>query len=182
MPLSTATNAFQDAPDAAVLYAQTAKPAGIEIEVIREPADSYWTSAWRKKPFFMGYWSGEVTTDIMFTRAWKSNSPSSESQWKNDQFDELLLAARGELDETKRRAMYGEMQQLARDEGGTVIPVFADFIDAASKKVKGFEPNPTRELDGYRIVERAWFEVLKKPAPSPWRAKSNVDTLCCVDC
>jgi peptide/nickel transport system substrate-binding protein len=159
VPLSTASNAFQDAPDAAVLYAESAKPAGIEVDVVKEPADSYWTAAWRKKPFFMSYWSGEVTTDIMFTRAWKSDSPSSESQWKNARFDELLLAARSELDDAKRRAMYGEMQQLARDDGGTIIPVFADFIDARSQKLKGFEPNPTRELDGYRIVERAWFEA-----------------------
>jgi peptide/nickel transport system substrate-binding protein len=106
----------------------------------------------------MSYWSGEATADIMFTRAWDANSPSSETQWKNDRFQELLLEARAELDEGKRKQMYAEMQQLASDDGGTIIPVFADFIDAASTKVKGFEPNPTRELDGYRIAERAWFE------------------------
>jgi peptide/nickel transport system substrate-binding protein len=94
----------------------------------------------------------------MFTRAWDANSPSSETQWKNDRFQELLLEARAELDEGKRKQMYAEMQQLASDDGGTIIPVFADFIDAASTKVKGFAPNPTRELDGYRIAERAWFE------------------------
>lgn len=158
LPLSTATSVFQEAPDAAVLYAESARAAGIEIEVVREPADTFWTSAWKVKPFFMSYWSGEATADIMFTRAWASSSPSSETQWKNDRFDELLLLARAELDEAKRREMYAEMQLLARDDGGTIIPVFADFIDAASTKVKGFEPNPTRELDGYRIAERAWFE------------------------
>ena len=37
-------------------------------------------------------------------------------------FNELLAAARSELDDTKRREMYGEMQGIVSNEGGVVIP------------------------------------------------------------
>ena len=43
-------------------------------------------------------------------RAW------NELHWKNPRFNELLLAARSESDETKRAAMYAEMQQLVHDD------------------------------------------------------------------
>ncbi len=41
--------------------------------------------------------------------------------------------ARAETDETKRAAMYAEMQQLVHDDGGLVNVVFNNFVDAHAK-------------------------------------------------
>src|SRR5262249_27302637 len=54
--LSVADAAFNGAVDAAVLYQQQAKKAGIDINVIREPNDSYWDNVWLKKSWCGGYW------------------------------------------------------------------------------------------------------------------------------
>lgn len=53
--------------------------------------------------------------------------------------------------------MYHEMQRIVRDEGGVVIPMIANMVDAASKKVKFEKPAGNQELDGLKIYERWWF-------------------------
>jgi hypothetical protein len=50
------------------------------------------------------------------------------------------------------------MQQIVRDEGGGVIPMIVNMVDAASKKVKLDKPAGNQELDGLRICGRWWFE------------------------
>ena len=53
--------------------------------------------------------------------------------------EELLVAARGELDEEKRTKMYADMSSMVRDEGGLICPMFNDFVDATSDRVDGWK-------------------------------------------
>ena len=50
------------------------------------------------------------------------------------------------------------MQAILHNEGPSAIPVFADFLDAKSVRVKGFEPSNVADLSGDRIIERIWLE------------------------
>ena len=93
----------------------------------------------------------------MFTMAYAADAPANDMHWKNKRFNDLLVEARGELDQNKRKDMYREMQQIVRDEGGVVIPMIANMVDAASDKVKFDKPAGNQELDGLRICERWWF-------------------------
>ena len=65
--LHTADIAFQGANDVASLYMDQAKKAGINIKVVQEPNDGYWSNVWMKKEFVMCYWSGRPTEDLMFS-------------------------------------------------------------------------------------------------------------------
>jgi len=47
--------------------------------------------------------------DMMFTVAYQTGAPWNDTHWSNKHFDELLIAARAELDTTKRGKMYAEM-------------------------------------------------------------------------
>ncbi|HZT78872.1 MAG TPA: ABC transporter substrate-binding protein, partial [Gemmataceae bacterium] len=116
--LSAADAAFAGAVDAAVLYQQHAKAAGIDINVIREPNDGYWDNVWLKKPWVASYWNGRPTIDWMFTMAYAADAAWNDTHWKNPKFNELLVAARSETDAKKRAAMYAECQQLLHDDGG----------------------------------------------------------------
>ena len=150
--------AFTGGVDAALLYQENAKKAGIDIKVVREPSDGYWTNVWMKKEWTQSYYSGVPTEDWMFSQAYAIKSKWNETFWRNEKFNRLLKDARSELDETKRRDMYGEMQRILWDEGGTVIPIFSDFVDAADSKVK-FGPLSNKfALDAFRCSERWWFE------------------------
>ncbi|MCI0429617.1 MAG: ABC transporter substrate-binding protein, partial [Rhodospirillales bacterium] len=155
--LSAADSAFTGAVDAAVLYKEHAAKAGIEINVVREPNDGYWDNVWLKKGFLASYWSGRPTVDWLFTIAYSADAAWNESYWKNPRFNELLVAARGELDEKKRAAMYAEMQQLVHDDGGTIVLVFNNLVHAHSKELAHGAIAPNLEVDGLKLAERWWF-------------------------
>lgn len=158
--LSAANAAFGGAIDAALLYQSSAAKAGIEIEVVREPDDGYWNNVWLKKPFSMSYWTGRPTEDWMFSQAYAADADWNESRWKNPRFNELLVAARIELNDAKRREMYGEMQTLCRDDGGSVIPMYANYVWATATSVAHDEAVAANwDLDGNRCVERWWSEA-----------------------
>lgn len=156
--LSAAEAAFAGSVDAAVLYANSASAAGITITPVREPNDGYWSDVWMKKPFCAVYWGGRPTEDWMFTVGYSAGAPWNDSYWDNKPFNELLVAARSELDEDKRRQMYGDMQNLVRTEGGVIVPMFASYVMAHSEKVQHPEQvGANWVLDGLRAIERWWF-------------------------
>ncbi len=156
--LSAADAAFAGAVDAGVLYSETAAKAGINIKVVREANDGYWSNVWMKKPWTAVYWGGRPTEDWMFSTAYAAGAPWNDSFWEHKRFNELLLAARSELDETKRRAMYVEMQRIVSDEGGVVIPMFAAYVGAYNDVVAHDENIAANwAMDGWRVIERWWF-------------------------
>ena len=93
----------------------------------------------------------------MLTSTYAKGSPYNESHWSNDRFNQLLVAARGESDEAKRRQMYWEMQQLISDDGGTITPVFANYVTLVSAKIAYGDVSAMWILDGYKATERWWF-------------------------
>jgi peptide/nickel transport system substrate-binding protein len=155
--LSAAEAAFVGAVDAAVLYKESAAKAGIDINVVREPNDGYWSNVWLKKPWCAVFWGGRPTEDMMFSTAYAADAAWNDTYWKNPRFNELLVAARAELDEKKRRQMYVEMQTLVRDDGGVVVPMFAADLSAAGDKIGHGKLAVNWELDGFRCAERWWF-------------------------
>jgi peptide/nickel transport system substrate-binding protein len=155
--LSVADAAFNGAIDAGVLFQEHAKAAGIEINVIREPNDGYWDNVWLKKPWCASYWSGRPTVDWMMTTTYAAGAAWNDTFWNHPRFNELLVAARGELDEAKRAAMYAEMQQLVHDDGGAIVLVFNNIVEAHSKELGHGEIAPNWEADGLKIAERWWF-------------------------
>lgn len=155
--LSAAAAAYAEAVNAAVLYKEHAAKSGIEINVVREPDDGYWSNVWLKKSFTAVYWSGRPTPDWMFTLAYSAGSNWNDTYWKHDRFNKLLLTARAELDQPKRREMYIEMQSIVRDEGGTIIPVFANWVFAMNKKVQHGDMAGNWDIDGAKGAERWWF-------------------------
>ena len=144
--------------DHAMLYKEQAAKAGINIELVRHPTDGYWSAVWLKKDFCSSHWHGRITSDFMFSIAYSGDAPWNESHFRNDRFEKLLVEARAELGENKRREMYYEMQKIVRDEGSAIIYVFRDFVEAVNEKVKFEKFAGTNEGDGARAAERWWFE------------------------
>ncbi|MTI44426.1 ABC transporter substrate-binding protein [Roseibium hamelinense] len=155
--LSAADAAFPGAVDTAVLYQDSAKAAGLNIEVNRVPNDGYWADVWLKHPFCAVYWGGRPTEDQIFSTAYAEGAAWNETKWSNARFNELLVAARAELDEEKRRAMYFEMQELVTMDGGTVLPMFANYVFANSDKIVHGEMASNYDVDGERWMERWSF-------------------------
>lgn len=156
--LSAADAAFAGAVDAAVLMKETLGQVGINVNVVREPNDGYWSNVWLKKPWCACYWGGRPVEDQMFSTAYLTGVDWNDTHWSHEKFDKLLVEARAELDTDKRRAMYHEMQEIVSFEGGVLIPMFASYVQALSTKVK--HPKDVASnwgLDGGRAIERWWF-------------------------
>jgi peptide/nickel transport system substrate-binding protein len=79
--LSAADAAFSGAVDAAAMFSETARAAGINLTVDRVPNDGYWDNVWLNPtgntPFCATYWGGRAVEDHMFTTAYASGAPGT---------------------------------------------------------------------------------------------------------
>ncbi len=156
--LRTAPGAFPGAVEAAQLFQQSAAAAGIPLEVKREPDDGYWSNVWNVQPFCASYWGGRPVQDQMYSTAYLSTAEWNDTKFNNPRFDELLITARGELDEGKRKAMYSEMAHILRDEGGLILPMFNDFVSAyRAEEIGGWVADPNGELMNGRAQVKCWL-------------------------
>ncbi|MBM7342656.1 ABC transporter substrate-binding protein [Pantoea coffeiphila] len=155
--LSVAESGFPGAVDAGQLYQNSATRAGIPLKVERVPDDAFWDNVWMKKPFVSSNWSLRPTADALLSLVFTSNAPWNESQWKEPKFDQLVNAARGEQDEQKRRQIYHDIQLMLVEQGSEIIPLYADSLDASSKKINGFVAIPGFTMSGNRAAEKVWF-------------------------
>lgn len=157
--LRTADTAFSGAVDAAVLFQQSAKKAGIQIDVKREPDDGYWSNVWNVQPFCASYWGGRATQDLRYATSYVSNAEWNDTRFKRPDFDKLVLQARSELDEAKRKELYGQIAVIVRDEGGLILPVFNDYLGASSKSLKGFVHDIGNDSSNGYVASRVWIEA-----------------------
>ena len=160
--LSASDAAFPGAVDAAQLVAASAKEAGIDIEVVREPNDGYWSNVWNKKGWCACYWGGRPTQDWMYSAAYTADTEWNDTAWKETddakRFNELVVQARSEVDAEKRKSQYFEAQQLLHDDGGAIVAMWANFIHAHSKKLAHGDDVAANWInDGGKIAERWWF-------------------------
>ncbi len=152
------TSTYAGFQDQALLYKEHAAKTGINIDVIREPTDGYWSNVWLKVPFCSCHWNGRATVDMMFSLAYSGDAKWNDSHFHHARFDKLLKEARAELNEAKRREMYVECQRIVRDEGGVIVFLFKDNVDAANTKVKYKNVAGNYGCDGLKNAERWWFE------------------------
>jgi peptide/nickel transport system substrate-binding protein len=161
LDLSTSDAAFAGAVDAALLMKDSAARAGLNINVIREPKDGYWSNVWNKKPWCACYWSGRPTEDWMFSAAYTAGGKWNDTAWHTgaqaDRFNKLVVEARAELDTGKRRKIYYECQEIVSNHGGALVPMFANYIMALDKSVMHDKLAGNFDYDGYKAAERWWF-------------------------
>ena len=141
----------------AALFQQSAKPAGLNVKIVREPADGFWGRVWMKYPFVSGAWGGRPTADIMLSTAYASTAKWNDTNWYREDFDNLLKLARAQTDFEKRKIIYHDLQEMIHLDGGSAIPFFVNNVDGVRDQIKGYYPAGSFELSGMRIAERVWF-------------------------
>ena len=144
--------------ESALLLREQAAEAGININVVREPVDSYWEAVWMKKPWCVSEWNMRPVPDMMFSMVYTSDAQWNETHFRNERFDKLLIEARVSTDHAKRKELYCEIQSILRDEGGAIIPYFLNLLDASRENVRGVNDNPMGPLGQWRM-ETIWFDT-----------------------
>ncbi|MEM7169828.1 MAG: ABC transporter substrate-binding protein [Pseudomonadota bacterium] len=149
---------FAGGVDACLLYKEAALKAGIDVNVVREPNDGYWSDVWNKKPFCLAQWGARPVPDMILSLVYETGVAWNESAFSNERFDKILVEARAELDEAKRAELYREMQMIIRDDCGVVVPFFKNYVYARGSNLQhGPNLTGTWPLDGYKAAERWWF-------------------------
>jgi len=142
----------------ALVMQNTAKSIGLDIDVKRMPADGYWSNHWLNSPVGFGNVNPRPSADILLTQFFKSDAQWNESRWKSAKFDQVLVAAREEIDVAKRKQLYADLQTMIHQEAGIGIPLFLASLDGHSTKLKGLSPIPLGGLMGYNFAENVWLE------------------------
>jgi peptide/nickel transport system substrate-binding protein len=124
----------------AQVFAEQAKEAGFEINVIVTPADSYWDDTWLKQPFLTSAWSMRPPAEGM-AYPYMSTSDVNETHWQRADFDEVLQKANVTIDEAERVKLYQDAQRMLAEEGGVIIPMFVHQVLAMRAACSGYEPH-----------------------------------------
>ena len=157
LELQTSEGAWGSAVDCAQLYQESLKKAKIDLTVKKVSADGYWDNVWLKAPFCAVYWGRRLSADASLSLVFGSGSSWNDTAWKRPEFDKLIEAARVELDQNKRKAMYFQAQDMINDDGGMVCFAISDYLDGYSAKVQGVVPHARYDLADQRVAEKAWF-------------------------
>jgi peptide/nickel transport system substrate-binding protein len=123
----------------AQVFAEMAKPAGFNINVVVTPAESYWDDVWLKKPILTSAWSMRPPGEGLAV-AYTQDAKWPETHWNRPEYDELLLRANTTVDTDERNALYQEAGRMLAEEGGVIIPMFVHQVLALRKGCSGYVP------------------------------------------
>jgi peptide/nickel transport system substrate-binding protein len=135
----TTSPVFQGIVEAAQVFAEQAKGAGVNVKVKRVDTGTFYGDNYLKWPFAQDFWATR-TYLAQVAQGDLPNSPFNETHWGKGQFESLIKQARAEVDDAKRAQILHEAQKMQYDQGGYIIPYFSNIIDAYSAKVSGFQP------------------------------------------
>ena len=131
----------QSMPDMAVAFKESARHAGIRVEIERRPADAYWAEVWLVVPFTTVFWYGR-SPDAALSVVYLSDASWNESYYANPRLDELIKKARGQSNLEERKQTYKEIQCLLVDEVPRIVAVFQPTLAGVRKDVRGVRTHP----------------------------------------
>lgn len=145
--------------ESANIFAAQAAKAGITINVHNDP--NYYGDQYLKLAFSVDFW-GTRNYLPQVANGMLPTAPYNETHWPpaGSNYISLYQQALAEPDAGKRADIIHQMQTLEYNEGGYIIAMFNNLVDAYSTKVAGFNngSKATLNLDsfghGYRTI---WF-------------------------
>lgn len=135
--------------EAATLFAEQAKGAGVDVQVKLEPANAFFDTSllYTKLNFGSSFWTaGSLVT--WYEQALLSEAVWNETHWRDPAFDQLIRDAQAAPTEEAASEVWHEIQQIQYDEGGYIVWANINLVDAAANYVKGIVPNGFFNLGG----------------------------------
>ncbi len=138
-------------PTLAEAYQQQAAKAGIRVNIVQVPTDGYWKEAWMKKDVAATRWN-ERPADQALHEIYLSTAKWNESYFKDENFDQLLAAARRELDFDKRKTLYVKAQEHLWENSGTLIPYTVTKYVGTTARVNNLDPVKNDAVRWHKIT------------------------------
>ena len=133
----------------ATAFRETAKQAGIDVQLRMVPPDKFFAEMEGKVRFSADGFYGRATPDLMVYPWYDSAGSWNNTLWhyKNPEVDKILDAARATTDEAVQAKLYGRFQELVLDDPpGSVIYV-QNFACGTSNKVRDLVISPLMLMD-----------------------------------
>lgn len=122
--------------EAASIFRDQAKKAGVTIDVKVGSKDTYWADILDNGTLCC-YRSGAMPIEAHISQRLLTDSTTNATKWLHKDFDALYQQAQSTRDKTERTAVYERMQRRLYAEGGFLIWGFADWILGTARNVKG---------------------------------------------
>ena len=141
--------------ESALAFKQQGAAIGINVTIQKIPSGSYFTNnLYLKVPFYETQWAQGFESQAQ--DGLLSNAPYNETHWYNKKWDTAFYAAQGIADESKRLAAYKALQVPLWQQGGYIIPIVYETLDAAAANVRGIVPNLSdgfQDLGGFNFKD-----------------------------
>ncbi len=144
--------------DQCLFLQREAAKIGMNIDVNKVTTDGYWGSVWLKDPMCVVAWNMRPTANIMMTLAFKSDAAWNETYHQDSEFDKILVEVRGVTDAAKRKEMYHVLQEKIHNDNGSIIPLYRNYVDAVSSRVKGLTYVPLNNFGGAESPVTMWVD------------------------
>lgn len=142
--------------EAASIFRDQAKKAGVTIDVKVGSKDTYWADILDNGTLCC-YRSGAMPIEAHISQRLLTDSTTNATKWQHKDFDALYQQAQSTRDKTERTAVYERMQRRLYGEGGFLIWGFADWILGTAGNVKGVAAKaPANTLDWARF-DKVWL-------------------------
>ncbi len=142
--------------DVCLMWQRECSKIGFDLQVKKVPTDGYWGAVWMQTPINVVAWNMRPTATIQLDIAFAPDAPWNDTYWKNERFGQLLQMARSETDPAKRHEIQCEMQTLAHDGSGMIIPAHNNVVDGHGSDIMGIPSLPLGILGGCEWPEFAW--------------------------
>ncbi len=123
----------------AQVYQQQVAPAGIRVKITQVPSADYNNYYWMHKSLSQTAW-GQRPADQILNEAYMSTATWNETAFNSKALDDLLVKARATTDFDQRKAIYGQIQDMLWEQGGTFLPFHVNTQSVVSAKVSGLPP------------------------------------------
>lgn len=121
-------------------FAQMVAEAGITVNVVETPADTFWDAVWLKYPMVTSAWSMRPPADGL-SYPYLASSNVNETRWNRPDYEALLAKAATTVDDGARADLYKRAQRMLAEEGGVVIPMFIHQVLALRGGCAGYTPH-----------------------------------------
>lgn len=132
-----------------VTYAQRAARAKIDIDVVKIPADQYFSKGYGVGGFHNEYWVYRPVLSLWNECFNLTSGDYKYTSWSSDANTKLFKAASAEGDPKKRDDITKEMMTNFYDDGPYITWAHEASTNLYGPRVKGQENNPVRGLNGF---------------------------------
>ncbi|MGV9863395.1 ABC transporter substrate-binding protein [Rhodococcus koreensis] len=134
------TNATSGMVEAAQIFAEQAKGAGVTVDV-KVIDMATWSDGLAEWPLTINYWSDNYLQ--LTTRTLLPGGSGWETHWDNAEFQTLATAAFATSDDAARCEIEKQMREVEYEDGANIVWGFANTVNAYSDRVHGLQTDIT---------------------------------------